>query len=379
MQITRIKLSHWRNFKNVEVRLGRRSFFVGPNASGKSNLLDSLRFLRDIVSDGGGLQPAILRRGGVKEIRSFAATRNSIVSVEIDIGDGEQPSEWTYHLSFKTSTGQREPIVEKETVKKRGKTILERPAQDEKSDAALRTQTSIEQVSANREFRDVAEFLKTIRYLHVVPQIVREPARSVGKDDPFGGDLIERINSTPARSRNSRLKRMEEALKIAVPQLDNLELEIDERGIPHLRAKYAHWRTHGAWQRESQFSDGTLRLLGLIWSLQEQGGPILFEEPELSLNPAVVSKLAPMIARAGRRSSRQSVITTHSAELLSNGVSLDEIFLLENTSQGTSVRQASDIREVAILVAGGMPAGEAVLPKTRAPSIDRLTQLELAL
>ncbi len=51
---------------------------------------------------------------------------------------------------------------------------------------------------ANQEFRDVADFFASVRYLHIVPQLVREPDRSVGRrNDPFGGDFLEQIARTP--------------------------------------------------------------------------------------------------------------------------------------------------------------------------------------
>ena len=40
MRITHLAASNWRNFKNVEFDIGDRLFIVGPNAAGKSNLLD---------------------------------------------------------------------------------------------------------------------------------------------------------------------------------------------------------------------------------------------------------------------------------------------------------------------------------------------------
>ena len=55
MIITRLKLENWRNFTFVDIPLRERAFVIGPNASGKSNLLDAIRFLRDVAKrDGGG-------------------------------------------------------------------------------------------------------------------------------------------------------------------------------------------------------------------------------------------------------------------------------------------------------------------------------------
>ncbi len=70
MLISRIKLTNWKNFTSIDVSLAERAFIVGPNASGKSNLLDVIRFIRDIARDGGGLQEAVRQRGGLSKIRS---------------------------------------------------------------------------------------------------------------------------------------------------------------------------------------------------------------------------------------------------------------------------------------------------------------------
>lgn len=377
MRVTRLNLQNWRNFQAVDFRLAQRSFFVGPNASGKSNLLDAFRFLRDIVSIGGGIQEAVAQRGGVGEVGCFSARRVPSILLELDFGEDDEPAQWTYSLGFNAASKTRRPVIEHETVLRSKEVVIDRPDDDDQADEARLAQTALEQVTANREFRVIADFLSSVRYLHVVPQVVRDPGRSMGKDDPFGGGLMERINRTPRKTRNARLKRMEEALRVAVPQLSNLELEIDDRGVPHLRAKYNHWRKQGAWQRETRFSDGTLRLMGLIWALQEGGGPLLLEEPELSLNPGVVARLAPMIARAARRSRRQSLISTHSAELLSDGVALSEVHLLQPGEQGTTIVSGPDLADVKALMDGGIPLGEAILPKAKAKEADRLPLLDL--
>ena len=72
MRITHLEASNWRNFKNINFDIAERLFIVGPNAAGKSNLLDVFRFMSDIASRGGGLATALERRGGLK--RSAACT-----------------------------------------------------------------------------------------------------------------------------------------------------------------------------------------------------------------------------------------------------------------------------------------------------------------
>jgi len=178
-------------------------FLIGPNASGKSNLLDALRFLRDLASTGGGFGDAVRRRGGVSTLRCLAARRPSHVMIGVEL-ESERGDSWAY----------------------------------------ARTQE---------------------------------------------------------RTRNARMRRIRKALQVAVPHLEEIELTRDARGVPHLRARYQHWRPHGAWHTEEQLSDGTLRLMGLLWATMDGKGPLLLEEPELSLHPEIVRLLPQMLARIQRR------------------------------------------------------------------------------
>lgn len=53
MRISQVRVKNWRNFRDIEFSLDRRLFIVGANATGKSNLLDVFRFLKDIATPGG--------------------------------------------------------------------------------------------------------------------------------------------------------------------------------------------------------------------------------------------------------------------------------------------------------------------------------------
>lgn len=374
MRFTVLHVENWRNFGRINVELQRRSFVVGPNASGKSNFLDVFRFLHDIVSVGRGFEQAVQSRGGVSSLRSLVARRYSDISVEVQIGNDETPAVWSYELHFNQDNLQR-PIIKRERISFQGSQLLQRPDEPDKSDPERLTQTYLQQVNVNKEFRQVAEFFASVRYLHIVPQLVREPDRSVGKkDDPYGGDFLEQIARTPEKTQISRLRRIQDALKVAVPQLESLELTRDAaRGTPHLRGKYQHWRPQGAWQSEDQFSDGTLRLLGLLWASLDGSGPLLLEEPELSLHPEVIRYIPQMFARIQRRSGRQIIVTTHSTDLLREGVGLNEVILLEPGSEGTSAKTAADYDDVKELLEGGINLAEIVMPRTRPQNTEQLS------
>ena len=376
MRFTRLKLENWRNFLTVDVQLQRRVFLVGPNASGKSNVLDAFRFLRDIADpQGGGFLAAVTKRGGVSQIRSLHARRNPNVVVDVTLDLNGDHGMWRYRLEF-IQDNQRVPLVSKEQVWRGRTQILNRPDPEDEADPSRLTQTYLQQVNANKEFRPIAEALGQIRYLHLVPQLVREPDRSVGKvRDPFGGDFLEQLARTPKKTLDARLRRIASVLRVAVPQLEELVLERDQAsGVPHLKGLYKHWRPNAGWQTEEHFSDGTLRLLGLLWVFLDGTAPLLLEEPELSLHTAVVRHIPLIMAKLGRKAGRQTIVSTHSAELLTDqGIEPEEVVLLLPSPEGSTVANASSDVEIRELLDGGMSMADAILPRTAPANVMQLS------
>jgi len=379
MIISRVILKNWKNFKFIDVEICRRVFIVGPNASGKSNFLDAFRFLRDIAKDDGSLQRAVKERGGISKIRWIPARRQPQIEIEIFLSENEKTQpKWRYALGiFQETSGYRRPIVQYEKVWKGEALILNRPDPDDNKDPDRLTQTHLEQINANASFRDIVKTFESINYLHLVPQLLRHPNVFTGpemEDDPFGRRFLEKIAETTEKTRKSRLRKIENVLQIAVPQLKELEDSKDNRGIPHLQAIYDHWRPNAGRQNEEQFSDGTLRLIGLLWSILESDSLLLLEEPELSLHAGIIRQLPGLIWRLKSKKKRQMMISTHSYELLSDpGIHGEETLMLTPTVEGTHVEVASNDEEIRNLLEGGLTVADAVIPKTQPKDIEQMS------
>jgi predicted ATPase len=138
MIVSRLKLKNWRNFQRVDdIPLRQRQFVVGPNASGKSNLLDVFRFLRDIAkSEGGGLQKAVSDRGGISKIRCLAARRDPEIAIDFSLSnDPDDDQLWRYAIGLRQETrGYRQPILSFERIWRGNEQILNRPNQKDKED-----------------------------------------------------------------------------------------------------------------------------------------------------------------------------------------------------------------------------------------------------
>ncbi len=376
MQFSRLKIENWKNFQHGDLKLGNRLFIIGPNASGKSNLLDVFRFLRDIAASGGGLQQAVdVIRGGVSSIRCLAARRYTDIDLDAYLVD-DQVS-WRYNIVF-SQDNNRKPIIKKELVEKDGVVVLSRPNDADKADPLRLTETALEQTSANQEFREVAIFFQTISYQHLLPQVIRDPqgfSPHRVENDPFGRDFLQRVENTAKKTRDSRLRRIHGALQVAAPQLQDLKVERDKFGVPHLVGNFEHWRPNGANQNEQSFSDGTLRMFGLLWILFEGSGPLLLEEPELSLHTEVVRMLPQMIERIhrSRKVKRQVIISSHSEEMLTDpGIDAHEVLRLQPSPEGTLMISPADNPEEVELLRTGLSIADVVFPKSAPAQVGQM-------
>lgn len=157
-------------------------------------------------------------------------------------------------------------------------------------------------------------------------------------------------------------------------QFKELRFKADEiTGAPHLEALYEHHRPNAGWQREAHFSDGTLRLLGILWSLLNGDSLLLIEEPELSLHQAVVEQIPSLIQRVQRMTKRrrQIIISTHSESLLGNkGIDECGVIVLEPGHEGTHIRSISNAEQKCL--DSGFSVAEVVLPQTRPKKIEQL-------
>jgi predicted ATPase len=379
--VSHVALKNWRNFREVDVPLWEQTYIIGANATGKSNFLDVFRFLKDVSKlQGGGLQKAVNDRGGMAKLRCLHARRDPAVQVELtfveDFVNGAPA--WRYQLGFKRDAKHPEIVeITTEQVWRGSKQLLNRPTADDRRDPERLRQTHLEQIQSNVDFRSINEYFSNTTYLNLIPQLLKYNDRMGGRrldGDPFGQGFLEQLARTNKKTREARLSRMQKALILAVPQFVELRLEHDKiDGRPHLEARYKHHRPNAEWQREDDFSDGTLRLISLLWSLLEGSSLLLLEEPEISLNDAIVQEIPLMIERVQRKSRhrRQIVVSTHSEKLLSNpGIDGRGVLIIEPTSEG-SIMRSPNSKENGYL-RNGLSVADVMLPKTRPGGAEQL-------
>ena len=85
--LRRIRLRNYKSIGRTDVSLGQLTVLVGRNGSGKSNFLDSLRFVADSLQT--SLDHAIKTRGGTDSVRrrSTGHPRNFAITLEVLLPD----------------------------------------------------------------------------------------------------------------------------------------------------------------------------------------------------------------------------------------------------------------------------------------------------
>lgn len=83
MFIKSMKISNFKTFNKVNIDLGLFNVLIGSNASGKSNFIDVIKFIKDLVEN--GLDTAISLHGGNEYIRNVKIESLENLSLEIFI------------------------------------------------------------------------------------------------------------------------------------------------------------------------------------------------------------------------------------------------------------------------------------------------------
>ena len=111
-----------------------------------------------------------------------------------------------------------------------------------------------------------------------------------------------------------------------------------------------------------------MRLLWAIIKAPKDPGILLLEEPELSLNNSIVRELPPILSRAKRSADLQTILSTHSPEILDDeGLSPDEVLVLRVTRDGSRADLLSTIEEARSDIELELPLSD-VVERLIAPS-----------
>ena len=371
-RITRIRAKNYRSIRELDLELGPLTVLVGPNASGKSNVLDVLRFIRDAVSY--GLDFAVSQRHGIRSLRhQHRPGRGRPRDLEVGFSATVQESSLEYSFILtsdsngshrvKREYGWYKPDTESAKVvfdiKPKPVPDFELGDLDTEDLSFFRYRrfpldgTSKEsdspRLSVSGSIYRMNRELSRLGFHHVFPNTIREPQRQTTPDrlDEHGENLASILRELHRSKLNARLRNLRRALKQVTPGIT------DVRSTPaggYLVLKFKHSNiTEGGemWLDAAQESDGTLRMLALLTAIYQRRRPSFLgiEEPESAVHPGVLAVLADVLQEASLRT--QMLITTHSPDLIDR-FPIECIRAVEFAGGETKVGEVSETQAKAV-------------------------------
>ena len=371
MKLTHIAITNWRNFAHIEFDLSSRLFVVGPNSSGKTNLLGALRFLGDIGRR--GLVAASEDLGGPD--RYFRSGADSAAFVAT-FNDTQNSTEFALFLRLMSAGSEST---------KRGSDAdqtfafpMTDPLTGELNDRYLDVHQTItaggkkptdegesfpvEDEEAQRT--RVRQTLAGIRYIHPNPKKMLE--RSDRYDPDHGTGFFQYVGRFSDQQLDAVVDRIRPIMASVVPEVPNLSYQ--RMGLGTEVVFYSDTPVRGASgvYSHEQFSEGTLRLLGLLFdlaTLPRDTSVVLIEEPETFLQASVVRSLPSLLAEVAMNRDVQMIISTHSPELIDSELVLPSQVLMLRSENGETtgelLSQSNDPRIKAV-VSAGLPKSQGI-------------------
>ena len=369
--ITKVWARNFRSIEYAELELGPLTVLVGPNASGKSNLLDVLGFLADAARD--GLETAVTRRGGIDSIGrkslggrvfnpgiglqykltegmleyevslvrrnngKYQVRRESAKLEPVDSGDGTIEVELTNgrltkpnlrgflkqeeskHYKDGESTGNYVSIVDQLIAGIDTKNLLlmtEEPSLTTMLREILQSQSKSRDSILSVHILSQALFnarraLRDLVLYHTFLGALRYPLMVANM-----GNLASTLRDL-AQKKGRFFSEMKEALVLAVPGVCDIRFKtVGSYYVVEIKHSKSDKTEKGVWFDLSQESDGTIRLLAMLTALFQDPAPSLIglEEPELAIHPGAMAVLADVMKEASLRG--QVVVATHSPDLI---------------------------------------------------------------
>lgn len=352
--LRRVQIRGYKSIAFCDVTLEPLTVLVGRNASGKSNFLDALAFLRDVLDY--GLNPALESHGGLSLFSQEPRTNRLMFEIESEFQSLQMHCRATYRIDLILSSRKLLEVekeflrlddvthgascafkADRQHVSWHGLDLLQEggyaiasaglPADPDgkltyPSLFAHRSDRLLLGVLGSPPFFDLAEGMRSVGCFNIHPDAIREPQPSLGspalKRD--GRNLARAIEGL-REIQESDAARVQAYLRAIVPGVEGFDVvQVADRETVRFRVR-SRAEGHPLELYASSMSDGTLRALASLvaaFQIHLPTGPALvgIEEPETSLHPGAMRALVDALDEATLRT--QILLTTHSADLLDN-------------------------------------------------------------
>lgn len=371
MKLKRLAASRYRSLRQVSIEFNPLNLFIGVNAAGKSNVLDTLSFMSSGVREK-DFSVAVNERGGILALAWKGEAAREVELTATFEEDGRAAYEWSVSLTtpdYGFEFGAQESIKEIRPGSPSNELLWSKNGEGwwwsnesaRKVTLAAQTRTScaLAAAAADASFpaRSVADFVARWAFFDPSPVLLRRASREQDSAelDQYGRNLAARLRHLQQVSPKT-FQRILNAMDSILGIPDDIEIRESEDGRVHFVQSEIglEYKVH-----QTGASSGTLRMLALITALvgEEAPGLVGIEEPENHVHPSALQAFAEHIREASK--TRQVLVTTHSPLLLDAIGDAESVFIVRRTENGTVVEKESHPDAVRkALVESGFALGE---------------------
>ncbi len=339
--LRRLRVSGFKSLADVDVQFPRLAVFFGPNAAGKSNVIDAVQVLSrlgtestlsDALSDpirGIPLETLSFPSGGMAALLEERAAQFTI-DAELELA--KETYQYRVSVGVRPRTGaltvedERLARLSRSSGREIGKPRIERQGDEIHIRSSDRGRPNVEPLHQNHtklsdprligsRFTPIEKCRAELRgwrtyYLDPRVSMRREASPKEAHDI---GMLGEDTAPFLYRLREEEPKHYEavvRTLRMLIPSVEQVEVDLDKRrGTLDIMI-----RQNGVDYSSRIISEGTLRILALCAiALNPWGGSLLaFEEPENGVHPRRLELVAKVLASLAMERGRQLIVTTHS-------------------------------------------------------------------
>ena len=356
--IKRLQVKNYKSLNNLDLELGKRNLLVGPNMSGKSNLIDCLKFLSHICIL--GVPQAFLDRGGFQEV-AWKGKEEGPIYFFLTIEEGKDIQEqkiYEYEISIAGSpTGLISIAREYLTVKvadqvstlidlRNGQGKITHPDGKPAFNIADPSRSALEFSVPGWEGMEVKNYIAGWRYYHLSPAIMKQANAAVSQQYLMeNGQNFSSWLMTLQTNYPEEFNLIKQVAKDSLPGLEEILTPPTQFATTYLttREKYLKQPVN-IWH----MSDGEilfLAWLSLIFAPTQFGAPLFcVEELENHLHPRLLETLVEVLNQRQQElapETAQIIVTTHSPHLVDK-VNLDDLIVFEKSDGATKyIRPAS--------------------------------------
>ena len=339
--LDRVQFQNFKILKNVSCDLGQFTVIVGPNASGKTSLLEGIHYLSQLIPRH-TIDDIDYLFHGSRWFDKLHSADGSDAMVLACFSDGDE-------TNFKTSTSQT--AVDRQRLEDSGwygGLVGKTPHSNEVSFEPL------------RDGNKAAKSIKSLAFLHLEASQLAKPSYSEHENPrvEYSGEGLATVIANMKLGAEEDFESLKAMIRRIVPQLENIR--INKRKTTTYRKEIVSIRNENITTRAPQvemrdalvfdftnrkgipanhLSEGTLLALGLLTVLHSPARPraILLDDIEKGLHPKAQKHLVEMLREIlAKQPDLQIVATSHSPYFL-DFLQFDEVRLMTVDEEGYSV------------------------------------------